>query len=161
MKKEKIVSALFTLLLFFSAGVAAQQSVNATGGEATGNGSASYSIGQMVFSQNQGTDQFEIQGVQQPYEITVVSISDEIENGSLELAIFPNPTSDLLHLQVAGFETEDLSYQLISIEGKQIRLEKIMGDLSTISMSDLPSAAYYLTVTNSQKTIKTFKIIKN
>ena len=65
-----------TLLAFtFSLSVAtAQEGINVTGANASGSGgSASYTVGQMVYQTNTGTNGSVAEGVQQPYEISIVT----------------------------------------------------------------------------------------
>ena len=76
MKHKKTITSVAFLLLGLG-GLQAQQSPTATGGEATGTGgTASYSVGQVVYTTNTGTNGSMAQGVQQPYEIsTTVGIN--------------------------------------------------------------------------------------
>ncbi len=71
--KNKLLIALFAPLVLGSFHVRAQESIVASGGEATGTGgSSSYSIGQVSYTSNQGTGGSVEQGVQQPFEIYAV-----------------------------------------------------------------------------------------
>ena len=90
--KNKIMSV--ALLFFGLGGLHAQESVNGSGGEATGTGgTASYSLGQVVYTTNTGTNGSVVQGVQQPYEIsTTLGINETSIN--LELSVYPNPTNN-------------------------------------------------------------------
>ena len=74
--KKTFISAAFLLLGL--GGLHAQESVNSSGGEATGTGgTASYSVGQVVYTTATGTNGSVAQGVQQPYEIsTTVGINE-------------------------------------------------------------------------------------
>lgn len=66
-------------LLFFGIGllgVYAQETIAVTGGNASGSGgTTSYSVGQMFYHTNTGTDGSVIEGIQIPYEISVVNIN--------------------------------------------------------------------------------------
>jgi hypothetical protein len=64
--------------------VHAQSTIPATGGNAAGNGgSVSYTVGQIVYTTVSGTNGSVAQGVQQPYEISVVT---GIENKEINLS---------------------------------------------------------------------------
>lgn len=140
----------------------AQEAKIATGGNASGSGgSVSYSIGQMVYTTNTGTNGSVAQGVQQPFEISVVTGLDEVEGISLRCSVYPNPTTDYLVLKVENFDKENLSYQLIDINGKPLENKNITGNETNIIMSDLVPATYFLKVTLNNKEVKTFKIVKN
>jgi len=50
---------------------------------------------------------------------------------------------------------------LYDISGKIIESRKIISSSETIAIENLPTAAYFLKVTNNNNEVKTFKIIKN
>jgi len=158
MKHKKTITSVAFLLLGLG-GLHAQESPTSTGGEATGTGgTASYSIGQVVYTTNTGTNGSVAQGVQQAFEIsTTAGINETSIN--LELSVYPNPTTNYLTLKVE--KLENLTYQLIDLQGKIITNKKVTAKTSTIKMEDLPKAIYFLNVTKNNQLVKTFKIIKN
>ncbi len=158
MKKTKTVALL--LLGFGITTAQAQQAVTATGGNASGSGgTVAYSVGQIVYTTNTGITGSVAQGVQQPYEISIVGVEDN--SIKLELTAYPNPTTNYLTLNVGKAELSTLNFQLYDIGGKLIESKKITSITETIRMENLPSANYFLKVTNNNKEVKTFKIIKN
>ena len=159
--KSKPLSILLSGFLWVSF-AQAQQSANATGGDASGSGgTAAYSVGQIVYTTNTATTGSVAQGVQQPYEISIVSGIDN-PTVNIELSAYPNPTTDYIKLKVEGEKFEDLNYTLVDITGKLIASEKITSSTEIIGMENLASACYLLRVTNNNnKELKTFKIIKN
>ena len=157
---------IFTLLIFILSltTVSAQESLNATGGKASGSGgSVSYSVGQIVyltkFSRNVSFVQ--VEGVQQPYEISVVTGIEEAKGISLSLTAYPNPTSDNLTLRISDVAISNLSYQLYDMQGRLLQHKKITGHKVSIKMSTLVPAIYFMKVFRNKIPIKTFKIIKN
>ncbi|MGD0341661.1 MAG: hypothetical protein ABSA76_08155, partial [Bacteroidales bacterium] len=57
-----------------SIAIHAQSTITTSGGNASGSGgSASYTIGQVVYSTITGTNGSSAQGVQQPYEISIIT----------------------------------------------------------------------------------------
>jgi len=159
--KSKPLAILLSGFLWVSF-AQAQQSANATGGDASGSGgTAAYSVGQIVYTTNTATTGSVAQGVQQPYEISIVSGIDN-PTVNIELSAYPNPTTDYIKLKVEGEKFEDLNYTLVDITGKLIASEKITSSTEIIGMENLASACYLLRVTNNNnKELKTFKIIKN
>lgn len=157
--KKTIISIAFLLLML--GGLNAQETLTTTGGESTGvGGTASYSIGQVVFTTNIGSTGSEAQGVQQPYEIsTTVGINETAVN--LEINIYPNPTANNLTLKVEDFQLSTLNYVLIDIHGKIIENKTVKASSTTIKMEGLSKATYFLQVMNKNQSVKTFKIIKN
>ena len=158
--KSRPILLLATGLLW--AGFAqAQESVNATGGDATGSGgTAAYSIGQVVYTANTGSTGSVAQGVQHAYEIFPVGIKETTLN--ITLSVFPNPTSDNLILQLNDYNNEKLSYQLYDMQGKLISNGQVTALQTRINTASLPSATYFINVVNQEnKKVQSFKIIKN
>lgn len=161
MKKNRKKTVVLLLLYFGIITAKAQQATTAAGGNATGSGgSVAFSVGQIVYTTNTGTTGSVAQGVQQPYEISIVlGIEDNLIN--LDMQAYPNPTTNYLQLVIGSENIHNLTYQLFDIAGKVIENKKITKSIEIIHMENLPSASYFLTVTNNIKEIKTFKIIKN
>jgi len=160
MKHKKTITSIAFLLLGLG-GLHAQESPTATGGEATGTGgTASYSVGQVVYTTATGTNGSVPQGVQQPYEIsTTVGINETAIN--LELSVYPNPTTDYLTLKVDNFELSTLNFQLIDMQGKVIETKTVNSNATNISLEGQPTATYFLNVVKNNQIVKTFKIMKN
>ena len=161
MKKKKTQSVVFTSALFLMGGVFAQESSNSAGGDASGaGGSVAYSIGQVVYTTNTGSNGSEAQGVQHAYEIFSVGIKETALN--ISLTAFPNPTSENLTLQISDYNNEQLSYQLFDVQGKQLSNGQITAPQTQINMNSLPTATYFIDVLSpDNKRIQSFKIIKN
>jgi hypothetical protein len=159
MKHKKTMTSVAFLLLGLG-GLHAQESPTAAGGEATGTGgTASYSVGQVVYTTNTGTNGSVAQGVQQAYEIYNVGIKETELN--ISLSIFPNPTAANLTLQISDYNNEKVSYQLYDMQGKLLNNGKIVAQQTQIEMTSLPTAAYYVNVVNQEnQKVQSFKIIK-
>lgn len=158
MKKTKLI--IMFSLIFSLTGVKAQQAFTAAGGAASGSGgTAAYSVGQIVYTTNTGAGGSVAQGVQQPYEISILGVEDlQI---SLNMKVYPNPTSDFLILNVGNFDLSTLHFELYEINGKLLESKKITSITETISLENLPSSTYFLKVTSKNEEVKIFKIIKN
>ena len=139
----------------------AQESTNASGGDVIGSGgSVAYSIGQVVYTTNTGSNGSEAKGVQHAYEIFTLGIK-EIEL-SIALIAFPNPTTDNLTLQISDYNKEKLSYQLFDTQGKQISNGQITTQQTQINMNSLPTATYFIDVVNQEnQKVQSLKIMKN
>lgn len=139
----------------------AQESTNASGGDATGSGgTVAYSVGQIDYTSNTGGTGIVDQGVQHAYEIFTVSIKKTELN--ICLTAFPNPMAENLTLQISDYTNEKLSYQLFDIQGKQLSNGQITAHQTQINMNNLPNATYYVNIINQEKkTVQSFKIIKN
>lgn len=153
---------LSILLLFCIVNLQSQENITLSGGDATGSGgTAAYSVGQIVFTTQTGADGSVAQGVQQPYEISIVDGIEQADGINLELKVYPNPTNDFLNLIVQDYNNEWLSYQLYNINGQIIKRGKVIGIETTITMEFQVPGNYLLIVFDDQNEVKTFKIIKN
>lgn len=141
-------------------GLNAQETNNTAGGNAVGSGgSVSYSVGQVFYTSSAGSSASIAQGVQQPFEISVLDVTD---SAILDITIvaYPNPTSDELNLVIKDFDLADLSVQLFDMQGKMIRNQIIKSKRTQISMNRLPVATYFVKINKGSNHLKTFKIIK-
>jgi hypothetical protein len=175
-------------LLYFCTKSYSQKTILSSGKDASGSGgSVSYSIGQVTYLFNTGNAGSEAQGIQQPYEISVVQViknanilkidnsypiefsssaiaSDDNEKFiNLKCVAYPNPTIDILTLTVEFIEKGNinLKYQLFDLNGKLIESKKIENNSTNIEMYHLVPAIYILSVIKGNKSVKTFQIIKN
>ena len=153
--------ALLAATLLWAGFAQAQQSVNSSGGNATGSGgTVSYSIGQVVYTTNSGNSGNVAQGVQQTYEIIPAGINEE--EPKISLSVFPNPITDHLILQVNEVEHSTLNFQLCDMQGKQLSKGQIIAKQTQINTASLSSATYFINVINQEnQKVQTFKIIKN
>ena len=158
--KNKILK--YSLLAFVSIDMKAQDAPTAAGGDATGTGgSIAYSVGQIVYTSISSSSGSLSQGVQQPYEITTTTGIEEVQDIQLQCSVYPNPTTDYIILKVENENYKNLSFQLIDISGQLLENKKITDVVTSITMSEYSSSTYFLKVTENNKEVKTFKIIKN
>lgn len=166
MKHKRLKLSMFISLLAGLSGLMAQNSVNATGGDASGSGgSASYSVGQVFYTTHTGPGGSALQGVQQPYEISVVTGLEEARGINLTVTAYPNPTTDYLTLSIdnsvkTNQDLSPLSFQLYDMQGKLLQNQKITGNKTSIVMINHVPATYFIKVVQGNKELKTFKIIK-
>lgn len=162
LKVQRLGVATLLAFTFFLSTVSAQESVNVSGGNVTSSGgSLSYSVGQVVYTTNKGTNGSVAQGVQQPFEISVVTAIEEAKGITLSVMAYPNPTTDYLTLELREFELSNLIFQLFDIHGKLLQNEKITSNKKIIVMSNLLPATYFVKIIQGNREVKTFKIIKN
>lgn len=155
----KLTAVLFLVLGL--TGLQAQESLNTTGGDASGSGgSVSYSVGQLVYMTNTETSGSAAQGVQQPYEISVVTAVEQAIGINLSITAYPNPAIDNLTLSIKEFEILNLGYRLYNIQGQLLKSEIITEKQTTIYVGDLSPAVYFLRVVQDRNEVKVFKINK-
>lgn len=160
MKHKKMITSIAFFLLVLG-GLHAQQSVPASGGEATGNdGTLSYSVGQVAYTAQTGSGGSLVSGIQHVYEISsVTSVEDLLKDATL--TAYPNPAVDYLNLTIEDASYESMDYQLIDMKGVAVLAGEIGAPTTTIAIERIPSATYFLHVSINQKIIKSFKLIKN
>lgn len=160
---ERKQTLLFSLLLVSSGvlNIHAQEATLAGGGDATGIGSASFSIGQAFYMTYTCVDGSVAQGMQHPYEISTALGLDDYEAITLEFQVYPNPTMNQLTLDLKDFSVAGLDFVLYDAGGKLLDQRALVQNKTSIEMAYLPPATYFLKVSDGKKIIKTFKIIKN
>jgi hypothetical protein len=162
MTNFRFISKLILLLAFvLPTMLYAQKIITTSGGEGSGTtGSVTYTVGQVVNNTYSTVSGSVVEGVQQPFEISVET-GVEIADINVTIKAFPNPSADYLTILIENFKTENLTYMLFSIDGKLHASGKITGSETNIKMNDLIPAVYFLKVSKNDKDIKIFKIIKN
>lgn len=154
--KRKLLSILIFLCAFF---MQAQETSLTAGGEASGSGGTiSYSVGQTVYETSTGSNGEVITGVQQSYEISDILGLEEAIGINLSVAAYPNPTANYLTLTVD--EISNLTFQLYDTSGRFLQNEKITSTKTSIDMTRLAPAIYFLRVIKNNKEIKIIKIVK-
>jgi len=165
MNFEKFKIKALLIAIFGVTGLQAQVVIPSTGGNAIGSGGfVSYSIGQVFYTTNIGTDGSVAQGVQQPFEISTITGLKEAKDISLICSAFPNPVTTVVQLKVddsIDLSIQSMYYQLFDIQGKLIETKKLEAYLTNIVISSLISATYFLRIVQGNKEVKTFKITKN
>lgn len=165
MKNFRLIGLACILFVYGTLGIKAQNNIVSSGGEATGTGgSVSYSAGQIFYTTNTGLNGSVAQGVQQPYEISVITAIEDAGDINLVCTAYPNPASDFLTLKVDASTTlgnQSMVYHLFDMNGKLLEGKNITVTETYISIGNLASATYFLKVIQGNKEVKTFKIIKN
>lgn len=158
MKFSKRLLLAFTFFaLLATLELSAQENTVASGGEAMGSGgTVSYSVGQVVYTTNTGTNGSVSQGLQQPYTI---STTVGVNQTSIQLNAYPNPTTN--NLTLTTDDSESMRYQLFNIQGAEISSKTLNSKTCSISLEGHPPATYFLKVIKNNEVIKVFKIIKD
>lgn len=151
----------FIFLLFFVfAESKAQQNTVAAGGNATGSGgSISYSAGQVFYEVQNTAGTSVTQGIQQPFEISVVTANTENVPPGLNARIYPNPSAAYLHLEVSE-PSANMSWQLYDQGGKLLQTNTVGGKINEIRLESYPASTYFVKIIEGGKEISNFKIVK-
>ena len=161
MKQIRKILSILLSCSFWTIIVNAQETIPATGGNATGTGgSVSYTVGQITYKTISGTDGIVTQGVQQPYEISVVTAIRNSEEINLKWFIYPNPTAGITKLVFESPDFENLRFRLFDLNGGLLQDKKVESRETEISLENLSSSVYFLKVIKNNQEVKVFKIVK-
>jgi hypothetical protein len=153
---------VFVILLgMVQTGLQAQEAMATSGGNAFGSGgSASYSVGQVFYTIITATNGIVTHGVQQAIEISDITGIDGANGITIQCSVFPNPTTDFLTLVMKDEAPTQFVASLYDINGKLLETNRSESNQTSIDMSHLIPATYYLKVIQDNREVKTFKIIK-
>jgi hypothetical protein len=141
--------------------VSGQATIPATGGNASGSGgSVSYTVGQILYNSVSGSNGSIVQGVQQPYEISVVTAIANTEDIDLKCMVFPNPTYGQAKLVIELNDFEGVSFRLYDISGAILQVSKVESKETELSLLNQSAGIYFLHVIKNKLEVKVFKIIK-
>jgi hypothetical protein len=141
--------------------VSAQQSANTTGKNVSQNNTTiSYSIGEVYYNTTTTLSSVITQGIQQPYEIYLISGIGNEKDVQL-ITAFPNPTSSTIKIVIQDIKIDGLNYKLYDLLGKEILSGDITSNQTELDLNNLMPAVYFIKVFRYNSTIKYFKIIKN
>ena len=101
-----------------------------------------------------------MEGVQQPYEISVITDVRGTGDFLPEVKIYPNPTDDLLIVKVNDQIQAHYIASLYDINGVLLIKREIERDETNLSMRGFTPGTYFLKISINEKEIKIFKIIK-
>jgi hypothetical protein len=157
---------IFALLAFcvLTSGkcIQAQSAITTAGTSASGSGgSVSFTIGQISYTINSGASGSVAQGVQQPYEISVVTEIVDNPEILLEIIAYPNPATDQIRVKTGDNEVLNYQYRLYDTRGILLLTGKIDEFVTIIDIGHLKPASYLISITDGGVAIKTFRIIKN
>lgn len=153
-------SLLIPLFLLITSLTLSQEIVSVSGGNSAGNGSVSYTVGQVFIGLNAGNDGSISEGIQQSIELFVLS-NPELKTINLNAITFPNPTKDKIILSLTDNVLDNLVFTIFDIKGRLVKNGKVNKDKTSITMKDFAIGVYLLKVYQKNKQLKTFKIIKN
>jgi hypothetical protein len=144
------------------AGLWAQEGIHASGGDIRHlHGTVSYSVGQ-VWVHTMGSPDYSLQaGVQQPFEIQLLTdLAPELDL-RVSFRAYPNPTLDQLWLEAEGPLPARLQVRLCDLLGQVVLSQPIEQAETLFSLRGLAEGTYLLYLMRDDRPLKTFKIIKN
>lgn len=100
------------------------------------------------------------QGVLTEEEIKELQLTDSI--GKFEFVLYPNPTSDYLHVLADNYfmEYPEKSISVYDLSGKELIHHPITDRLTKMDFSTFVTGAYIVRVQSGNSKIKEWKVIK-
>lgn len=158
MKKFTLITC-FTLVVFIH--TRAQNSINSCGIEASSStGTVSATIGQVFVKTNNNPSGEVAEGVQHAYEIFLLEVANNPEQGFI--SVYPNPVASALVLSTKNFIGENLSWKISDFQGKTIQEGVVQSESTIIDTARLANSIYFLRVLDKENNqIQLVKIVKH
>ena len=118
-----------------------------------------WTLGEPVIATLSADGNILTQGFQQPG--IMVTVVKSLEGLPYTVEAYPNPTDDLLLIQLKNAEVQYFKYLFYDMNGKVLEQKKPESNITAINMKNYPAGVYLLRVMKSEMEIKTFEIIKH
>ena len=150
-------SFLFCLLV--SLGFS-QESVVISGGEISGpGGSMSISIGQTFYQTNNDAIYSEVQGVQQPFEFSIVSSTD-IQNKLKNIDTYPILASQYITILNDDYSLEKIKFEIFNLRGQKVKEGELIGPKQIIQITDIKVGNYFIHFRHPEHQFSSIQFIK-
>jgi hypothetical protein len=158
--RKLIFTIIGTAMTFLTMSQTARPELICSAGDSYSNSSylMDWSIGELSIETYTSSTMIISQGFHQgEYVVTRI---DEIPFFDFSITAFPNPTSDLICLKVESTKVEHINYAVSDISGKVLLNGNTANQLEQINFSNYAPGVYFMSVTQNNKLLKSFKIIK-
>ena len=166
--KSKPFALLFAAMLMGTMSYAqsiAPQSVNSAGVKMTqANGSLSITVGELVVdSQTDSQGNTLGGGFTSGSTLTTVNVK-EIDAAILDVKVYPNPTTELVNIQINHSTIDQVVITVTDLQGKEVYNGKYaaISNIIGINTADYTTGTYLLTLKNiKNQVLGTYKIMKH
>ncbi len=117
-----------------------------------------WSVGECITATHTAEDYVITQGFHQNSYV-VTSVEDL--RTDISMFVYPNPTTDFVSLKVESSKVEGMQYTITDFSGRVLQTANFAGDIEQISFLNYAVGTYFISVTENNQLIKSFKIIKN
>jgi hypothetical protein len=149
----------FLILLLGTVAIYAQQVITTAGNfDTETSGSISWTLGEGIIDTYSGSNLILTQGFQQS-KLTITSLNNLPDN-SLEINVYPNPTSDNLSIKITKGSFDDLKFLLFDINGKLMAEQSFLNFETNISFLNLTAGTYLLKLFKNNLELQVFKIVR-
>ena len=160
MKALYLRYSLFFISVASSSILIAQEVVSSSGANGSSpTTSISWTLGEVAVESYHVSPTLLTQGLHQPI-LGIITELDELQDLSVQLTVFPNPTSSTVELSLGTPPIEGWRYVLSDNRGTVLK-EGVIESLQTmLSLAHYPPSLYHLQVIDNNKRQKLFKITK-
>jgi len=117
-----------------------------------------WSIGECITATHSAGSYVITQGFHQNSYV-VTSVEDL--RTDISISVYPNPTTDFISLKIESSKVEDMQYTITDFSGRVLQTDNFTDDIEQINFSNYAAGTYFISVTENNQLIKSFKIIKN
>jgi hypothetical protein len=167
MKQTLLTAALLMLTVYVSAQSLAPAAVTASATKMTqSNGSLSFTVGELVVETHTDGNGNALGGgfTNGSTSSTTVTSVQQPDEEKLMVNVYPNPTADMLTLDVQHIDVDAYTITIFDVSGKQVYTANhsgISGRIN-INLSSFESGTYLLNlISNKQETLGTYQVVRN
>ena len=143
----------------------APQSVNSSGTKMTqSNGSLSFTVGELVVLSQTDVEGNTLGGGFTVGATLTTVIIQETDAASMDVNVYPNPTTELINIQINHSTADQIVISITDLHGKEVYSGKYAGisNVIGINTASYATGAYMLTLKNlNNRVLGTYKIIKH
>jgi hypothetical protein len=157
---KKTVTIVF---IFISHYGFTQQSVVSSGSSVVSNqGSFSFSIGQILTSQNLSSSASVFgESIVLSHGVQQVFLQRCSENEKVEILATPNPSDGQFTINLINWDEKEINLNIYDALGKNVFAGNIQNDQTKLNLSNLSSGVYIMSLGYNCGTLSTFKLLIN
>jgi hypothetical protein len=151
------------VLIFISHYGFTQQSVVSSGSSVVSNqGSFSFSIGQILTSQNLSSSASVFgESIILSHGVQQVFLQRCSENEKVEILATPNPSDGQFTINLINWDEKEINLNIYDALGKNVFAGNIQNDQTKLNLSNLSSGVYIISLGYNCGTLSTFKLLIN
>ena len=155
---------IFSFLFFACSNlILSQDSIVSTGASAeTNEGSLSYTVGQILTSQNLNSSSSVLNDIKVlSHGVQQVFLQKCNENSGVEILATPNPSNGQVTINLKNWDEKEIDLNVFDMMGKNVLFTNISADQTRLDLSYLSSGAYIISLGYSCGSINSFKLLIN
>jgi hypothetical protein len=151
------------VLIFISHYGFTQQSVVSSGSSVVSNqGSFSFSIGQILTSQNLSSSASVFgESIVLSHGVQQVFLQRCSENEKVEILATPNPSDGQFTINLINWDEKEINLNIYDALGKNVFAGNIQNDQTKLNLSNLSTGVYIMSLGYNCGTLSTFKLLIN